>query len=178
MPLYTPLPEGSVRLLRLLPRSDEHSRIECQLNAYSLLDSESNHPYEAISYEWGPEKDQKTVYVNNRALSVRANLYAALSHLQDRFIERIIWIDAICINQENNDEKALQVQFMARIYAKASRVIVWLGQAAGSSDQALEVIRKAAEEQYTESAIDKLNQQAVLTLLRREWFQRIWVSGR
>ncbi|RYP72136.1 hypothetical protein DL771_004370 [Monosporascus sp. 5C6A] len=175
MPLYTPLPEGSVRLLRLLPRSDEHSRIECQLIACSLLNSGSNHPYEALSYRWGPEKDQKPVYVNNCELSVRANLHAALSHLQDRFIERIIWIDAICINQEDNDEKGHQVQSMAKIYAKASRVIVWLGQAAGGSDQALEVIRKAAEDQHRECAIDKFNQQAVLTLLKREWFQRIWV---
>ncbi|KAH7309925.1 hypothetical protein B0I35DRAFT_453508 [Stachybotrys elegans] len=63
---------------------------------------------------------------------------------------------------------------MAKIYAKASRVIVWLGEAAGDSAQALEVIRKAAEEQYTNSAIYKPNQQSILTLLKRPWFQRIW----
>jgi hypothetical protein len=91
-------------------------------------------------------------------------------------MERIIWIDAICINQEDNDEKGQQVQSMAKIYAKASRVIVWLGEAAGDSDHALEVIRKAAEEQYTNSAIDKPNQQSIFTLLERPWFQRIWVS--
>ena len=101
-----------------------------------------------------------------------------LSHLQDHFMERIIWIDAICINQEDNDEKGQQVQSMAKIYAKASRVIVWLGRAAGDSDQALEVIRKAAEEQRTRSAVDITYQQAIFTLLERPWFQRIWVSGR
>ena len=102
-------------------------------------------------------------------------------------MDRYLWIDAICINQDDNDEKGQQVQSMAKIFAKASRVIVWLGEAADNSNQALEVIRKAAEEQHTNSttnqhptnsAINETNQQAVLRLLQRSWFQRIWVSGR
>jgi hypothetical protein len=122
----------------------------------------------------------------------------ALLHLRDRFVERIIWIDAICINQDDNGEKGQQVQTMAKIYAKASRVIVWLGEAADNSDQALEEIRMAAEEQHTNPAIYKTNQQvtfgrsyqqhrnsainetsqqAILRLLERPWFHRIWVSG-
>jgi thiamine pyrophosphate-dependent acetolactate synthase large subunit-like protein len=114
-------------------------------------------------------------------------------------VERILWVDAICINQHDNDEKGQQVQSMAKIYAKASRVIVWLGEAADNSDQALEAIRMAAEEQHTSSVIYKpnqeailalsdqhptnfpsngTNQQAILGLLERPWFQRIWVSNR
>jgi hypothetical protein len=90
-------------------------------------------------------------------------------------VERILWIDAICINQEDNAEKGQQVQSMAKIYAKASRVIVWLGEAASDSNQALRVLRKAAEEQYANSAIGETNQRAILALLERPWFQRIWV---
>ncbi|KAH8893202.1 hypothetical protein GQ53DRAFT_592027, partial [Thozetella sp. PMI_491] len=170
-----PLPEGSIRLLRLLPHSDKHSYVECQLITCSLLDSASSHPFEALSYRWGSENDQKPICIDGYELSVNGNLHAALSHLQDRFIERIIWIDAICINQNDRVEKGHQVQSMARIYAKASRVIVWLGEAMGDGDQALEMIRKAAEERYTESSTNRLNQQSILTLLKREWFQRIWV---
>lgn len=165
-----------MRLLRLLPHLDEHSGIKCHLFTCTLLDSGSTHPYEALSYVWGPENNQQSISIDNCELPVRANLHAALSHLRDRFMERIIWIDAMCINQEDNDEKGQQVQSMAKIYAKASRVIVWLGEAAGDSDQVLEAIRKAAEEQNTNSAIDKTNQQSILTLLERPWFQRIWVS--
>jgi hypothetical protein len=197
MPLYTRLREGSVRLLRLLPHPDEHSTIECQLFTCNLLDSESIHPYEALSYVWGPENNLKSIDLDSPGLKdklpVRENLHAALSHLRDRFVERIIWTDAICINQEDNEEKGQQVQSMAKIYAKASRVIVWLGEAADNSDEALKAIRRIAEEQHTNSAIYKTNQeavlappdqqpktdqQAILKLLEREWFQRIWVSGR
>ncbi|KAI1015049.1 hypothetical protein LB503_004022 [Fusarium chuoi] len=115
-------------------------------------------------------------------MSVRANLHAALLHLRDHFIERIIWIDAICINQEDNDEKGRQVQSMAEIYAKATRVIVWLGEVADKSDYALEAIRAAAEEeyaveqQYTGTAADTTSLEFIMALLERPWFQRIWVS--
>jgi hypothetical protein len=199
MPLYSSLPTGSVRLLRLSPPSDEHPGIKCQLVTCSLLDSGRTHPYEALSYVWGPENNEQSIYVGDHELPVRVNLYKALSHLQDCFVDRYLWIDAICINQDDNDEKGQQVQSMAKIFAKASRVIVWLGEAADNSNQALEIIRMAAEEQHmnstiyksnrqatlalsnqhpTNSAIKETNQQAVLRLLERPWFQRIWVSGR
>ncbi|KAH7625119.1 hypothetical protein B0T09DRAFT_369600, partial [Sordaria sp. MPI-SDFR-AT-0083] len=94
-----------------------------------------------------------------------------LLHLRDHSIQRTIWIDAICINQGDNEEKGHQVQSMAKIYAKASRVIVWLGKEAAGSDQALEKIRIAAE--LSKRRLD--DKAGILTLLERSWFQRIWV---
>lgn len=174
---YTSLPDGSARLLRLRPSSDENSRIECQLITCSLLDSRRSHSYEALSYVWGLEESEEPIWIDGNKLSVRVNLYKALSHLRDCFVERILWVDAICINQEDKTgEKEQQVQAMAKIYSKASRVIVWLGEATGNSDQALEVIRAAAEEEQSKnSPLDETSRQAILTLLEREWFQRIWV---
>jgi hypothetical protein len=113
--------------------------------------------------------------VDNHKLPVRDNLYAALSQLRDRFLERIIWIDAICINQNDNDEKSQHVQSMTKIYAKASRVIVWLGDEADKSSQALELIRKTAEEQHTPSSMSESDQQMIVKLLERPWFERVWV---
>ncbi|KAK2470355.1 hypothetical protein H9L39_17972 [Fusarium oxysporum f. sp. albedinis] len=168
-----PLPGHSIRLLRILPDANEHFPIQCQLFKCTLLDSESTHPYEALSYVWGSEDKPRSISIDNCDLAVGVNLHAALSHLRDSFIERIIWIDAICINQADSNEKGQQVQSMAKIYAKASRVIVWLGEAAASSDQALEEIRIVAA---TNPVINEMNhQQAILTLLERQWFQRIWV---
>ena len=168
-----------MRLLRLLPPSDEKSRIDCQLITRSLLDSGRTHPYDALSYAWGTEENnQPSIYIDGNEQSTRPNLYKALLHLRDCFVERIMWIDAICINQDDNDEKGRQVQSMAKIYAKASRVVVWLGDAADSSDRALEAIRAAAEEQHVNPPTDEAIQQAILALLKREWFERIWVSGR
>jgi hypothetical protein len=225
---YSPLLEqGSIRLLRLMPHEDEKAAIQCQLFEYPLqkLGEKGTHLYEALSYVWGSEDNRRPIYIqsddksdgyptagqrrsfhsrscpasgNNCRVLVTANLHTGLLRLRDRLVERIIWTDAICINQENSYEKEQQVQSMARIYAKASRVIVWLGEGADESDQALIDIRKAAEEQHTNSAIDEINQQAILPLpdqqptnspieaspqailklLERPWFQRIWVSGR
>ena len=96
-------------------------------------------------------------------------------------MERTLWIDAICINQipgDNDDEKEQQVRAIAKIYAKASRVIVWLGEAADQSDEALEEIRAAAEKEHLDTPIGATSQRAILTLLGRDWFRRIWVSAR
>jgi len=177
---YTSLPDGNARLLRLRPSSDENSRIECQLITCSLLGSGRTHPYEALSYVWGPKDNDQPIYLDgSHELRVTANLHNALLHLRDCFVERILWVDAICINQKDEEgEKERQVQSMAKIYSKASRVIVWLGEAASNSHKALEVIRAAAEEeQSTNLPMDETNRQAILTLLEREWFQRIWVSN-
>ena len=177
-----PLPAGSIRLLRLLPRPDEDSRIECTLLPYHLLDSETTHPFEAISYVWGSQDNLQCIRVNGLECEVGENLHALLFHLQDHFIERVIWVDAICINQEDITEKGYQVQSMAKIYAKASRVLVWLGAATTTSKQALDHIRRAgrqraateANTQATEQGT-QASEQAVISLLERPWFQRIWV---
>jgi hypothetical protein len=109
MPIYEPLLEGTVRLLWLLPHPDEHAQIRCEVFICIVLSSESTHPYDALLYVWGPENNQRSIFIDNCELRVRANLHAALSCLRDRFIECIVWIDAICINQEDNDEKGRQV---------------------------------------------------------------------
>jgi len=178
MPSYTSLPKGSVRLLRLLPNSDQNSPIECRLITFSMLDSGSTHPYESLSYVWGSDNNKQAIYVDDDELYVTANLHVALSHLRHCLLERILWVDAICINQGDNDEKGRQIQLMAKIYSKASRVIVWLGEAADGSKQALETIRAAADEQTANPLVDKINWEAILTLLERGWFERIWVCDR
>lgn len=171
---YSSLSEGSIRLLRLLPHQDEHAPIQCQLFECVLPDSGSTRPYEALSYVWGSEIKPRSLSIDSCDLPVGENLYAALSHLRDSSIERIIWVDAVCINQQDQKEKGKQVQSMAKIYSKASSVIVWLGEATLDSGQALEEIRMAAagEEQRTKHSS---NESAIFGLLERPWFQRIWV---
>ncbi|RYP72091.1 hypothetical protein DL771_004422 [Monosporascus sp. 5C6A] len=164
------LSPGGIRLLQLLPHGNKHAPIQCRLFC-TLLDSEGTRPYEALSYVWGSEDKPRSISIDEYDLAIGTNLYAALLHLRDRSIERTIWTDAICINQEDPEEKGQQVQSMAKIYAKASRVIVWLGEAAAGSDQALEEIRSAAEL----STKPSVNETGILPLLQRPWFQRIWV---
>jgi hypothetical protein len=83
--------------------------------------------YEALSYTWGGTQDQEYVHVNGKRFSIRQNLYRALQHFRHGTETRILWIDAICINQEDNGEKSWQVKLMADIYRRARRVLVWLG---------------------------------------------------
>jgi len=174
---YSDLANGSVRLLRLLPHdaaAGENPRIECRFSQSPLLDSETAHPFEALSYAWGPEENPKSILVDGCEFPVRANLYSALSHLQDRFIERVLWVDALCINQKDTTEKGRQVQSMAKIYAKASRVIVWLGEAThNSGNAALEYIRSVSDVLAAE--FDETMRGSIVNLLERSWFRRVWV---
>ena len=166
----------NIRLLRLMPHENERADIQCELVEYSLQDSEQRtHLYEALSYTWGGSDKPRSIYINKRNLPVTVNLHTALSRLRDRCFERIIWVDAVCIDQENLEEKGNQVQLMAKIYSKAARVLVWLGETADDSDGALEGIRDTAAKESMNS-LDKTIQQAILALLQRPWFRRIWVS--
>lgn len=134
--------------------------------------------YEALSYVWGDlKKKPHTISIGGYDLPVTANLYAGLLHLRDQLIERILWVDAICIDQDTPEERAEQVQLMANIYCKANRVIVWLGEAVANGDRALNTIRIAADKESTKSSDHQTNQQAILDLLQRPWFQRIWVRA-
>lgn len=183
---YSPLPANSIRLLRLRPHSDERALVQCQLLEYSLSDSgRGTHLYEALSYVWGSEEKPRRVSTDKGDLYITENLYAALLRLRDRSFERIIWVDAICINQDDIEERNHQVQAMASIYAKASRVIVWLEEGMDShpgdsevSDnvrRALELISKAASGELVKSSDDEAAHLAIRTLLQRSWFERIWV---
>lgn len=123
--IYTPLSESSrdIRLLHLRPGiwSDP---IQCTLETVSLNDGPR---HRAISYVWGDPKAAETIYVNGKPFQATTNLVAALRHL--RYIEELgpIWADAVCINQQSNDEKTNQVALMRDIYRDSHETLVWLG---------------------------------------------------
>jgi hypothetical protein len=101
----------------------------------------------------------------------------AYKRLRDPSFPRIIWIDAICIDQKNDEEKGHQIQIMADIYGKANRVLVWLGESVERSDVALEAIRAGGSISNNERDTKRIKH-AVALLLQRDWFQRIWVLRR
>ncbi|KAB8254964.1 heterokaryon incompatibility protein-domain-containing protein [Aspergillus pseudonomiae] len=201
---YSRLPPGSetIRILRLLPSEDNTTQIQCQLVNYTLPSTSTGyHPYEALSYVWGSESTPQSIRIDGQILSVTKNLYTALLYLREHQLERLLWIDAICINQGDEEEKSQQIQFMPTIYGQANHVIVWLGETADQSDKALEVIRLAGDDdthsgwrrimeeeirrQITrpkgyipDQGIPTLHDEiysAVERLLERPWFRRIWV---
>jgi len=170
---YPPPCDGNIRLLRPLPHRGGPDTIRAELFDCPLISSEGSYPYEALSYVWGSEEKPFSILLDGYSFPVGANLYAALSHLRGPFIERILWIDAICIDQSNLAEKGHQVRRMAEIYAKARTVIIWLGEPTVDSAQAIHWIQCAAGGSAMEKSANP--EHAVLSLLQRPWFQRIWV---
>jgi hypothetical protein len=132
-----------------------------------------------VSYCWGSNDKTKSIRItdqdHDQELKVTENLHAALARLRDEDIERILWVDAICIDQSNKEEKGHQIKQMAELYAKAGRVIVWLGESENGSDNALMAIHEAARNlQYASSPL-LASDQSISALFERPWFRRIWV---
>jgi hypothetical protein len=171
----------SIRLLRLLPSRDKSAPIRCQLFDCSLeeLSGETDpyDPYDALSYVWGDPNETLPIFIDEYYLPVTINLHKALMRLRYYSIERLTWVDAVCINQGNRPEKEQQIQLMARIYGQANRVVVWLGEVADDSDQAIEEIRRAGGRISPNSSNKEVAEKAVLALLQRPWFRRIWVRA-
>jgi hypothetical protein len=157
-----------------MPHEDKSADIQCELFEYSLHSlCQGKHLYEALSYVWGSPDKKLPIFIDKERFDVTVNLHAALSRLRNHSMERILWVDAIGIGQGNLEEKEHQIQFMARIYNQANRVIVWLGETAKDSDLALEEIRVVGEKKSSPS--NEKIQHALLALLQRPWFRRIWV---
>ncbi|GLA22566.1 hypothetical protein AnigIFM63326_003482 [Aspergillus niger] len=178
---YSPLDQGpfSTRILSLLPSKDRAAPIECRLSNFSLRDDIAQE-YDALSYVWGNETDgQCNISINNQAFSVRKNLHSALLRLRGSTFERTLWVDAICIDQSKVGEKEKQIQNMARIYEQASQVMVWLGEEADDSTQALEAIRVAAGSVYSGEDSNlpsgSVPIEGIKRLFLRGWFYRMWI---
>lgn len=93
--------------------------------------------YEALSYVWGTSPERLKVTCDGGHLNVTSNLYQALQRLRLPAEIRVLWVDSICINQENNEERSRQVCLMGEIYQQALGVIVWLGEADNTSRLAM-----------------------------------------
>jgi hypothetical protein len=124
--LYSSLPPHDfIRLLEIFP-SDARVILSCRLHIVRL--SQARGHYEGLSYCWGEDQTSSMVIsCNEREVKLGRNLYDALHCLRLPSQSRIIWADALCINQQNLMERSEQVQQMKLVFEYASRVLVWLG---------------------------------------------------
>ncbi|KAM0482238.1 hypothetical protein ACHAP7_004468 [Fusarium lateritium] len=127
---YDYLPTGSIRLLRLV---SIRPAIRLEIEHVSL---DSNPVYNALSYTWGEPVFSHRININNHFLTVTPSLHACLEHFE-QYIGAKIWIDALCINQTDDEEKSRQVQAMDRVYRQATKVLIWLGTEADGAGQAM-----------------------------------------
>jgi hypothetical protein len=193
---YDPLPNSNVpliRLVKLLPGQD------CDPIVAVLNVSKLNVEYEALSYCWGDGPIDSSITCNKDQLHITHNLKCALQDLRRPDTPRLLWVDAICINQDDITEREQQVEIMADIYRNAQRTVIWLGEAFTGVKFAFEAVKRMYDLHYAEvsdsatgitamavrdeisafqgpttSPVDK-ELDALCILLRRPWFLRMWV---
>ncbi|KAL2070917.1 hypothetical protein VTL71DRAFT_13943 [Oculimacula yallundae] len=117
--------ENEFRILDILPSDDGnlHAPIQCHVRVVCLSDKPS---YDTLSYRWGNPDSTKLIQVDGQPFRVTDNLYAALLRLRCKDEKRSIWIDQICIDQKNMEEKAVQVRLMREIYSNCNQCLIWM----------------------------------------------------
>ena len=101
--------------------------------------------YTALSYTWSGPISQCSIIIGGVPLYITENLELALRRIRGPNRPKNVWIDAICINQSDNEEKGVQVLMMGDIYANAARTIVWLGKQSADSDIAMDFIHSGRQ---------------------------------
>ncbi|KAE8451448.1 hypothetical protein EG329_004077 [Mollisiaceae sp. DMI_Dod_QoI] len=165
--------EDEIRLISLHPSKDPSAEIECNIIHFRLYD----HPkYDALSYMWGSVTDNKPIHISGKDFQVGQNLYHALLQLRHKTEPRLLWVDAICINQENTFERNHHVSHMSIIYAQSHQVIISLGPASECVYAAIALLKRVGNK-----SIDlydpafKLQWRAVSDLCDLEYWGRLWI---
>ncbi|KAI1109288.1 heterokaryon incompatibility protein-domain-containing protein [Nemania sp. NC0429] len=212
---YEAIGPTELRLLTLQPAPQHEDDIHVSLDVYpddETGSEEFQQAYEALSYHWGPGPAVQPVYVDNQKpggkvefadlpslhshvpdldkgprFYVRSNLDKALRYLRYKDRKVVLWVDAICINQQDEKvEKPAQIAKMKRIYNRANNVCIWLGDGKGAiegdrsgdfyaamefSQNILDLakFKTLLHESHTKSWSD------LLDLIRCSWFSRRWV---
>ena len=196
--VYLPLSDDSnIRLVTILPgRSTDDVLVLLDEHQF---DEQQPPKYEAISYVWGSQADLATIRVGaHQVTSVTQYLFTALQHLRHESEQRVVWIDALAIDQSNAREKSAQVAMMAKIYRLAHRVVAWLGPESLRSNRAMELMKEIGDEVEMDwmtkilrpapgckdpsladmvkpLKLSKKNVVALYELISRPWFGRLWI---
>lgn len=192
-----------------------HPRGDCATPSYSRHDSRGANgstcepQYEALSYTWGSESAAFEIEASTGAgpgacsagsegtILIRENLRQALLHLRHADRPRTLWIDALCINQDDVNERNEQVRHMDTIYRMASRVVIWLGTESINSDVAMRTLQHLGEQlewtvddyrlrhpdaihpdwwrARTKLPYDDAVWHSLQDLVDRPWFDRLWI---
>ncbi|KAF2035905.1 HET-domain-containing protein, partial [Setomelanomma holmii] len=166
--IYRPLSLGHRQIrTAYITKGSHHDTLKADLLLTSL---NAHSPYEALSYVWGRDRSVGNLTLNGHSIEITLNLQDALVQLRLPTKDRLIWIDAICINQEDPKERSQQVQLMREIYSNARRVIVWLGdEALDTQEHATDLLRTAPS--TLKATFDGIGE----LLLNRPYWTRLWV---
>ncbi|KAI0972205.1 heterokaryon incompatibility protein-domain-containing protein [Xylaria arbuscula] len=180
--------ELEIRLL-LLHAGSGNDKLECDLQIESLRPDMRAPAYEALSYVWAEIPGERSVYVDGFQFSVTENLAQALEHLRHPDRNRLLWVDAICINQHRDIERGHQVRLMGTVYSRAAQVLIWLGPESHDSAQAFRDLEQLSQNKHFRELdfYGKLTEDGqwvpapvesvfpIENLLKRSYWSRIWV---
>lgn len=184
--------EDSFRVFNLQPSEDPTSRIYGVLEEKRLQEYENEliEHFTAVSYCWGTRSQMASISVNDRDYQVTKNAESVLRSVRDTTRVLSLWIDSICINQHDIDERKHQVSQMLRVYNAATHTIIYLGESNEQSAGSIRVLQKLHElflksEHDQAIGVDFLypddaewivrKQDFKMGILSREWFTRTWV---
>ncbi|CAN9190425.1 unnamed protein product [Alternaria alternata] len=186
-PLYSQLPhQRAIRLLRIKSGTGDDG-IQITLETFDL---DSKTQFTALSYVWGDEKSPCKITCDGHKKPVRRNLWGVLSQLRKQRFDSLLWVDAICINQEDKEEKSFQVAMMRGIYKRAAKVIFWLGEQERYDEDAVNLMRGFFERyphrlDLEKSRVKTLEEMGFsysdqrwagwASLFRRPWFGGAWI---
>ncbi|KAH6667995.1 heterokaryon incompatibility protein-domain-containing protein [Halenospora varia] len=209
--IYTPLTPSNheIRILVVYSSEKDDDPIMCSFVTVSLeadqgaqvagdkgqaLHALAN--FKALSYTWGTMADMKSIILEGHLFPVTANLHSAMLRLRNltrdegakgTIVPSSWWIDAICIDQSNIEERNEQVMLMTRIYKKSSGVHIWLGESADNSDLAMDLVSQVGDTKpigpgdkqvvYPNHGIEEKikHWEALTALFQRSYWNRVWV---
>lgn len=155
-PIYQGL-DATISEIRVLTlhQGARDQELRCTLKTVSLDDNPAFH---ALSYVWGAGTEKGHINIDGHVVPVTSNLATVLTQFRSHHHDSLqlhsmpMWIDAICINQADLEERALQVRLMGRIYRQASRVLMWLGEGDEVSGYALDRMNNTT---FRDSCLDR-----------------------
>lgn len=180
--VYSPLdvPGREIRLVSL-KKGLFKDPLACELVVVAL---EQAPPFQALSYVWGPMHNDKDLALHGYKLKITDNLWNALVQLRSATADRLLWVDALAINQTDLQERSNQVRLMRDIYTKAASTLIWLGEEKDNSQLAMSFLKELEGSDSRVEIILKALQQGLDDPLftaiehlytQREYWNRLWV---
>lgn len=166
-------PSREIRLLNILPGNFED---KIQFSIIHEKIGSARGSFTALSYTWGNPLPAHLLihHPTGSRLPVTGNCEKALRRLRHPGKSMLVWVDAVCINQPDLEERQAQVSMMGEIYRQAGAVAVYLGEEAENSDLAMEFFASMSRLAW-DDPIANIYGEALKALFRRPWFSRVWV---